>query len=223
MFDIKWIRENPQAFDKGLAARGLEPVSAKLVAMDEERRQHLTKLQEAQSRRNAASKEIGKAKGAKDEETAQKLMAEVAELKNVIQVGEQTEREIDQAIENELAAIPNLPLDEVPVGADENDNKLIRTVGEPPKIDFEPKEHFEIGEQLGLMDFDTAAKISGSRFVVLKGALARMERALAQLMLDVHTGEFGYRRYSYAITRHMARPTCRSSPRTFSIPMTASG
>lgn len=192
MFDIKWIRENPQAFDKGLSARGLAPLSSKLVAMDEERRQHLTKLQEAQSRRNAASKEIGKAKAAKDDETAQKLMAEVAELKSVIQAGEQTEREIDQALENELAAIPNLPLDEVPVGADENDNKLVRTVGEPPKFDFEPKEHFEIGEQLGLMDFDTAAKISGSRFVVLKGALARMERALAQFMLDVHTREFGY-------------------------------
>ena len=192
MFDIKWIRENPEAFDQGLAARGLEPLSAKILAMDEQRRQHLTKLQDAQSRRNAASKEIGKAKAAKDEETAQKLMAEVADLKDFIQAGEQTEREIDAAIETELAAIPNIPLDDVPVGADENDNALVRTVGEPPKFDFEPKEHFEIGEALGLMDFDTAAKISGARFVVLKGELARLERALAQFMLDIHTRDFGY-------------------------------
>ena len=192
MFDIKWIRENPEAFDNGLAARGLDPLSGKILAMDEQRRQHLTKLQDAQSRRNAASKEIGKAKAAKDEETAQKLMAEVANLKEVIQAGEQTEREIDAAIETELAAIPNIPLEEVPTGKDENDNKLIRTVGEPPKFDFEPKEHFEIGEALGLMDFDTAAKISGARFVVLKGELARLERALALLMLDIHTREFGY-------------------------------
>ena len=192
MFDIKWIRDNPETFDNGLVARGLEPLSDKVLAMDEQRRQHLTKLQDAQSRRNAASKEIGKAKAAKDEETEQKLMAEVADLKQVIQAGEQTEREIDAAIETELAAIPNIPLDEVPIGKDENDNQLVRTVGEPPKFDFEPKEHFDIGEALGLMDFETAAKISGARFVVLKGELARMERALAQFMLDIHTREFGY-------------------------------
>ena len=192
MFDIKWIRENPEAFDRGLHARGLEPLAQKLIEMDEVRRQHLTKLQDAQSRRNAASKEIGKAKAAKDEDKAQALMAEVADLKAFIQEGEQTEREHDQALERELAGIPNLPLDEVPVGADENDNQLVRTVGEPPEFSFTPKEHFEIGEALGLMDFETAARISGSRFVVLKGALARLERALALFMLDTHTGEFGY-------------------------------
>jgi len=119
-------------------------------------------------------------------------MAEVAELKVFIQSGEQVEREHDEALTRELAAIPNLPLDEVPVGSNENDNKLVRTVGEPPNFAFEPKEHFEIGEALGLMDFETAAKISGSRFVVLKGRLARLERALAQFMLDIHTNEFGY-------------------------------
>ncbi|MGI9411980.1 MAG: serine--tRNA ligase [Hyphomicrobiaceae bacterium] len=192
MFDIKWIRENPEAFDKGLAARGLESMSEKIVAMDEARRQHLTRLQDAQSRRNSASKEIGKAKAAKDEAGAKVLMDEVAELKSFIQDGEQTEREMNGALESELAPIPNLPLDEVPVGADENDNKLIRTVGDVPTFDFEVKEHFEIGEGLGLMDFETAAKISGARFVVLKGALARLERALAQFMLDIHTTEFGY-------------------------------
>ncbi len=192
MFDIRWIRDNPEAFDRGLARRGLEAMSARLIAMDEERRRHLTKLQEAQSRRNAASKEIGKAKAQRDERTADKLMAEVSELKEFIQDGEQLRREQDDKITRELAAIANLPLDDVPDGVDENDNALVRTVGEPPQFDFEPKEHFEIGEALGLMDFDTAAKISGARFVVLKGGLARLERALALFMLDIHTNEFGY-------------------------------
>ncbi len=192
MFDIKWIRENPEAFDKGLEGRGMPPMAAKLIAMDEERRRHLTSLQDAQARRNAASKEIGKAKASKDEATASKLVAEVSDLKAFIQDGEQMERELDEAITTQLAAIPNLPLDDVPLGADENDNLLVRTVGTPPQFDFVPKEHFEIGEDLGLMDFESAARISGARFVVLKGALARMERALAQFMLDVHTNEFGY-------------------------------
>ncbi len=192
MFDIKWIRENPEAFDKGLRARGLEPMSAHFIAMDETRRHHLMKLQDAQSRRNEASREIGKAKSAKDEETAQKLMAEVAELKSSIHIGEQTAREMDEKLSSELAAIPNVPVDEVPLGTDENDNQLVRTIGEPPAFDFKPKEHFEIGEALGLMNFEQAAKISGARFVVLKGALARLERALAQFMLEVHTREFGY-------------------------------
>ena len=227
VFDIKWIRENPEAFDKGLAARGLEPISEKIVAMDEARRQHLTKLQDAQSRRNSASKEIGKAKAAKDEAGAKALMDEVAELKSFIQDGEQTEREMNAALETELAAIPNLPLDEVPVGADENDNKLIRTVGDVPTFDFEVKEHFEIGEALGLMDFETAAKISGARFVVLKGALARLERALAQFMWiftpPSSVTPRSCRRCWSAIRRRTAPPTCRSSPRISSIPMTASG
>jgi seryl-tRNA synthetase len=192
MFDIKWIRDNPEEFDRGLESRGLAPMAARLIELDEARRQHLTKLQDAQSRRNAASKEIGKAKAAKDEETASKLMAEVGELKEFIQSGEQTERELDEALQTELAALPNLPLAEVPRGVDENDNQVVRTVGRPPEFSFKPKEHFEIGEALGLMDFEAAARISGSRFVVLKGALARMERALAQFMLDIHTGEFGY-------------------------------
>ena len=192
MFDIKWIRENPEAFDEGLKKRGLEPLSARLLELDEERRKTLTALQEAQSRRNAASKEIGKAKAAKDEERAQALMKEVADLKNAIQEGETKVREIEAKLNSELAQIPNLPLPDVPVGPDETGNVEVRRVGEPRKFDFEPKQHFEIGEALGLMDFETAAKLSGSRFVVLKGALARLERALAAFMLDMHTGEFGY-------------------------------
>lgn len=192
MFDIKWIRDNAEAFDRGLTSRGLEPASVQAIALDDERRAILGKLQEAQARRNAASKEIGKAKAQKDEEKAQALMAEVSELKGTISSGEDEERRINQAIEELLASLPNTPLDDVPVGADENDNVLVRTVGKPPKFDFAPKEHFELGEALGLMDFETAAKISGSRFVVLKGALARLERALAQFMLDVHTVENGY-------------------------------
>ncbi|MFO7297062.1 MAG: serine--tRNA ligase [Proteobacteria bacterium] len=192
MFDIKWIRENPEAFDEGLKKRGLEPLSARLLELDEERRKTLTALQEAQSRRNAASKEIGKAKAAKDEERAQALMKEVADLKNAIQEGETKVREIEAKLNSELAQIPNLPLPDVPVGPDETGNVEVRRVGEPRKFDFEPKQHFEIGEALGLMDFETAAKLSGARFVVLKGALARLERAIASFMLDLHTTEFGY-------------------------------
>jgi len=192
VFDIKWIKDNADAFDAGLKKRGLEPHAKKLIELDEARRRHLTKLQEAQSRRNAASKEIGKAKAAKDEAAAAKLMAEVAELKEVIQQGEEEERQIDAAIKADLEVIPNLPLDDVPLGKDESDNKEVRKVGTPPKFAFKPKLHFEIGEALGLMDFETAAKISGARFVVLKGALARLERALASFMLDLHTGENGY-------------------------------
>lgn len=146
-----------------------------------------------QARRNAASKEIGKAKAAKDEDAAKKLMAEVGELKEVIQKGEEEERQIEAKLREEMSGIPNIPLDGVPEGKDEADNVEVRKVGEPTTFDFEPKQHFEIGEALGLMDFEAAAKISGARFVVLKGALARLERALAMFMLDLHTGEFGYR------------------------------
>lgn len=195
MFDIKWIRDNAEAFDAGLKKRGLAPLSGKLLELDDARRNHLTQLQEAQARRNAASKEIGKAKAAKDEAAAQKLMAEVSELKEIIQQGEAEERDLTAALEKELAVIPNLPREEVPDGKDEKDNVEVRRVGSPPKLDFKPKQHFEIGEGLGLMDFETAAKISGARFVILKGALSRLERAIASFMLDLHTGEKGYTEY----------------------------
>jgi seryl-tRNA synthetase len=188
VFDIKWIRDNPAAFDAGLKKRGLAPLSAELIALDEARRGHVTKLQEAQARRNAASKEIGAAKAAKDEAKANALMAEVAALKDQLAKGEEGERDLDAKLRDALSVIPNLPLDDVPLGKDEKDNVEVRKVGEPPKFDFKAKQHFEIGEGLGLMDFATAAKISGARFVVLKGALARLERAIGAFMLDLHTG-----------------------------------
>lgn len=192
MFDIKWIRDNADAFDASLQRRGLAPQAAALVALDDKRRATLTALQDAQSRRNAASKEIGKAKGAKDEATAARLMAEVADLKDTIAKGEDDERKLDAEIKAALDVIPNLPRADVPDGADETGNVEVRRVGTPARLDFTPKQHFEIGEALGLMDFEAAQKISGARFVVLKGALARLERALASFMLDLHTSEFGY-------------------------------
>ena len=195
VFDIKWIRDNPDAFDAALAKRGLDPLAARLLEIDDARRRHLTALQEAQARRNAASKEIGKAKAAKDEALASRLMSEVAELKQVIQDGEEQERELDRGLEQALAVIPNMPHDDVPLGKDEKDNKEVRRVGSVPTFDFAPKQHFEIGEALGLMDFEAAAKLSGARFVVLKGALSRLERAIAAFMLDLHTRELGYTEY----------------------------
>lgn len=192
MFDLKWIRENPDAFDAGMAKRGLPPQAAGILRLDEERRAHVGKLQDAQTRRNDASKQIGAAKASGDDTTAQKLIDEVAELKAFIQSGEDEERRLTQQVEEALAALPNLPLDDVPEGEDEAANVELRRVGEPPKFGFEPKQHFEIGEGLGLMDFEAAARMSGARFVVLKGALARLERALAAFMLDLQTGENGY-------------------------------
>ena len=192
MFDLKWIRENSEAFDAGLAKRGAAPLSADILKIDEERRDHLKALQDAQAKRNAASKEIGKAKASGDEAAAAAAIEEVAKIKDFIQNGEETEREINERLNALLSSIPNLPHDDVPQGADEEDNELVRTVGDKPSFDFEPKEHFDIGEGLGLMDFETAAKMSGSRFVLLSGALARLERALAQFMLDLQTGEHGY-------------------------------
>ncbi len=177
------------------AARASEPQAAELIALDDKRRATLTTLQEAQSRRNAASKEIGKAKGAKDEATASKLMAEVAALKDQIAKGEEDERKLDAEIKAALEVIPNLPRADVPDGKDEKGNVEVRKVGTPGKFDFAPKQHFEIGEALGLMDFEAAQKISGARFVVLKGALARLERAIGSFMLDLHTRrEFGLHR-----------------------------
>jgi seryl-tRNA synthetase len=194
MFDVKWIRDNPEAFDKALTRRNLAPTSSRVIELDDFRRRNITTLQDAQARRNAASKDIGKAKAAKDDAKAAALMAEVAALKEKIQEGEEQERELDAALERELAVIPNLPLDEVPYGKDETGNHEVRKVGTPPKFAFtnKPKQHFELGEALGLMDFETAGKVSGARFVFLKGALARLERAVAQFMLDLHTTEFGY-------------------------------
>jgi seryl-tRNA synthetase len=189
MYDIKWIRENPQVFDCGLQRRGLAPLSDKLLKLDEMRRALITRLEQAQARRNLASKEIGAAKAKKDEAAAQKVMAEVAELKTSIPQLEAQEKEASAALETELAQIPNLPLDEVPDGADAGGNVEHHVWGKKRDYSFAPKQHFELGEALGQMDFELAAKLSGARFVVLQKGLARLERALGQFMLDVHTGE----------------------------------
>ena len=194
MHDIKAIRDNPQAFDEGLRRRGLEPRAESLLALDETRRAAILALETARERRNAASKQIGMAMARKDSVAAEDYRAEVAGLKATMPELEAAERDATAALETELAAIPNLPADDTPDGKDEADNVELRRWGAPPSFPdgFKPKEHFEIGEALGLMDFDTAAKLSGARFVVLKGALARLERALEQFMLDLHTSEHGY-------------------------------
>ena len=190
MLDIKWIRDNPDALDRALGNRGAESAAARLIALDEARRGAIQTLQDMQTRRNAASKEIGQAKVAKDEPRAAALMAEVSALKDGMKTAEEAEREADKALAAALAEIPNVPADDVPVG-DESANKVERGIGAPKHIDG-AKEHFDLGEALGMMDFEAAAKLSGSRFVVLKAGLARMERALGQFMLDLHTTEHGY-------------------------------
>jgi seryl-tRNA synthetase len=195
MYDIKWIRENAEIFDRGRKRRGLKPLAEKLLALDDTRRAAIAKSQAAQERRNAVSKETRaamKAMEAGDTAHVEVLVAEGTALKAELAEYEAEEREAIAARDKALAEIPNTPLDDVPDGADENDNVELRRVGEPRAMDFQPKEHFDIGEVLGLMDFETAAKISGARFVVLKGALARLERALSQFMLDLHTNEHGY-------------------------------
>jgi seryl-tRNA synthetase len=192
MHDIRWIREHAEEFDRGLARRGHPPAAQELIALDERRRAAIAKLEGALARRNAASKEIGQAKAKKDEARAAALMAEVAGLKAAIDAGEEEQRQAVAALDEALAQIPNLLLDDVPDGADTEDNVEHHRFGAKRNYAFEPKQHFDLGEALGLMDFETAAKLSGARFVVLKGALARLERTLAQFMLDVHTGEHGY-------------------------------
>jgi len=203
MLDIKWIRENPKTLAQALVKRSWSAEEAEatvddLILKDEARRAHLGELQVKQERRNAASREIGNAMRAGDSALAEQLKAEVAEIKSFIQNGEARERELDKELNDALAVIPNLPLDDVPVGADEHANVEKRSWGREliaqrqPGMPNKPKEHFEIGEALGLMDFERAAKLSGSRFTVLKGQLARLERALGQFMLDLHTTEHGY-------------------------------
>src|SRR5271163_2698230 len=194
MHDIRAIRENPEAFDEGLRRRALALRAESLIALDESRRAAILALQTAQERRNAVSKQIGVAMARKDIVAADDYRAEVAGLKATMPELEAAEREAAAALDLELAAIPNLPLADTPDGKDENDNVELRQYGSAPMFpeSFRPKEHFEIGEALALMDFDAAAKMSGARFVVLKGALARLERALEQFMLNLHASEHGY-------------------------------
>ncbi|GKX34024.1 MAG: serine--tRNA ligase [Rhizobiaceae bacterium MnEN-MB40S] len=192
MLDIRWIRDNPEAFDKAMVQRSNETRSDALIALDEERRSHVQRMQEMQARRNSASKEIGAAMGRKETELAEKLKAEVAKLKGDLQQAEDEVRELDARMEESLLSVPNIPLEGVPVGADESANVEARAVGRKPGWNHPAKEHFEIGEALGQMDFETAARIAGSRFTIVSSQLARLERALGQFMLDLHTAEHGY-------------------------------
>src|SRR5664279_5146695 len=168
MYDIKWIREQPEAFDKGLKRRGLEALSPKLLALDEKRRAAITTYEQAQARRNSASKEIGQAKAKKDEAAAQKLMAEVNELKVTLPALEAEQKKLGDELDKELAQIPNLPLDDVPDGTDASGNVERHKHGTKRDYAFKPKEHFDLGAALGMMDFELAAKLSGARFVVLQ-------------------------------------------------------
>jgi seryl-tRNA synthetase len=191
MFDIRWIRENPKDFDRGLARRGLEPISARLIEIDKKHRAALTTAQECKAERNKLSKMIGAAK-AKGED-ADDAIAKVSESKKVEAEAEENAKAFGAELEDVMCALPNIPADDVPDGKDETSNIEIRKVGDIPSFEFEPKDHVALGEGLGMMDFERAAKLSGARFVVLSSALARMERALGAFMLDMHTTEFGYR------------------------------
>jgi seryl-tRNA synthetase len=190
MFDIRWIRENPEAFDAGLARRGIAPAAAQLIEVDRLRREAQTRAQEIQAERNRLSKEIGAAKAKGEDASA--IMAAVAQSKDEQATAEDKARAAEAELDDKLAVLPNLLAADVPDGPDESANIEVRRWGEPTGMGFEPKDHVEIGESLGLMDFERAAKLSGSRFVVLSGALARLERALGAFMLDLHTTEFGY-------------------------------
>lgn len=190
MLDIRWIRDDPAAFDEALARRGMDAASESVLSLDRDRRAAQTRFQELQQRRNDVSKRVGQAKS-KGEDAAP-LIAEVGRLKDDVQAVEEEERALGKRLDEMLAAFPNAPADDVPVGPDESANVEIRRVGEPRAFDFTPLDHVAIGEKLGLMDFERASKLSGARFVVLSGPLARMERALAAFMLDIHTREFGY-------------------------------
>ena len=205
MFDIKWIRANTEAFDTALSRRkGIVTRSADLLAIDDRRRDIIVRLNEAQEKRNALSKQIGQAKAQKDEAKAAELMAEVARLKDTIPAGEAEERAVELELRNALSVLPNIAFDDVPDGTDEAGNvEYFGRNGSPetaakvraprPSFAFAPKEHYEVGVAAnGNMDFEIAAKLSGSRFVVLKGEVARLERALGQFMLDLHTNEHGY-------------------------------
>jgi seryl-tRNA synthetase len=197
MLDIKWIRDNPEALGEALKKRNWtdearDAAVSQLIALDEARRAHLGTLQTKQERRNTASKEIGNAMRSGDSVLAEKLKAEVGEIKEFLAGAEDLERKLDKELEAALAVLPNIPLDDVPPGKDEHDNVLARTFGTVKPRPNWAREHFEIGEAMGLMDFERATRMSGSRFTILKGQLARLERALGQFMLDLHTTEHGY-------------------------------
>ncbi len=192
MHDLRAIRHNPEAFDAGLARRGLSPASAEILALDARRRAAQTRFQELQQRRNELSRQVGQARS--KGESAEDLIAQVGNLKQGVQETEEEERRLGAELDEILAGLPNLPADDVPAGRDERDNVELRRVGEPPQLGFAPRDHAELGG--AAMDFERAGKLSGSRFVVLRRDLARLERALAQLMLDYHAAEYGYEEVS---------------------------
>jgi seryl-tRNA synthetase len=191
MHDVRLIRENPEAFDAALARRGAEIASPRILELDERRRALATRMQEAQSRRNEASRAIGKAMGQGDTATAEALKAEVAEIKQTLPALEEEERDLAAELDGVLAALPNVPADDVPEGADEADNVEVARWGEPRDLGFPAKEHADLGPALG-MDFETGAAMSGARFTFLRGQMARLHRALGQFMLDFQTSERGY-------------------------------
>ena len=205
MLDLRWIRESPEALDRALGRRGEPPAAARVGALDAERRACQTRFQECRQRRNALSREIGRAKAAG--EPADELIAEVSRLKDEERDAEEAERKAAAELDALLEGMPNPPDEDVPDGTDEADNVELSRTGARPEFDFAPKDHVELGEALGLMDFERAAFLSGARFVVLRGALARLERALAQFMLDMHTEEFGY--------EEVSPPTLVRSPALF--------
>ncbi len=192
MHDIKAIRDNPAGFDAAIARRGLGAMAEGLVALDAKRRAAQAEFDTTQARRNALSKEIGAAKAKKDEARASELMAEVAALKDALARYEADQTAFEAELKDALSRIPNLPADDVPPGKDESENQELRRVGAQKNFSFAPKEHFDLGEGFGLMDFNAGTKLAGARFTVMRGQLARLSRALGQFMLDLHTTEFGY-------------------------------
>ena len=192
MHDIRLVRDDPQAFDRAMRSRGAGEPAERLLELDRARREHVAAVQDAQARRNERSKAIGKAKAAGDDAAAEAVMAEVADIKAFLQTGAERERELTEELNAALAALPNVPLADVPEGEGEAENELLRTHGEPRRFSFEAKEHWELGEAMGTMRFEEAGRIAGSRFAVLQGPLARLERAIGQFMLDLQTEENGY-------------------------------
>ncbi|GGH01449.1 serine--tRNA ligase [Glycocaulis albus] len=192
MHDIRFIRENPDAFDAAMTKRGRGPEASRLLELDTARREATARLQELETTRNTKSKLIGQAKAKGDDALFNQLRAEVDTLKSQMDEAATEQAKADEALRTELASLPNLPMDDVPEGADENDNEEVRGWGEPKEFAFAPKDHVAIGEGLGGLDFEAAAAMSGARFAVLKGQLARLERALAAFMLDMHTLQHGY-------------------------------
>lgn len=190
MLDLRWIRDHPEDLDAGLERRGQAPVSAQVLDLDARHRKAQTDLQDLQSKRNEASKAIGEAKRKGEDASGQ--MAEVARIKDRMTALEEEERRLGAELEELLAGLPNIPAPDVPVGADESANVCARTHGTPVRFNYPAKQHFELGEDLGLLDFERAAKLSGARFVVMRGAIARLHRALAQFMIDLHTQDHGY-------------------------------